>query len=464
MILIIGSMHHYSENSVTTDSSLLSPTGKVNIIPPNAELWPRKFCMKTMATEYSYKNETTTTLQVKLERRVHQQADHKERHPWRRWHDHCVAYMHWVWTHCAFVPQLWLSHTSHSMAQVLSSFTLHPWSPTMAQSFWLVFPLSTFTFSILSFTVVLFHLDLFFELHYKIVMANLRCSASEESDDTLNSFTSLTGNEAKFLTFGELNDSSVPFSFMIPSTDQDMDDVTLVEMLTAAHREKSTTACKEACQSVSQSSFGSGRSIRTTWCHTQRDWTSQQNFLKTSKFEQTRDRSGKPDERNSSNAQIRTLLEKQRQMIHAEYHEKVGYHELQAVHAEEGRRLLQGQSWRQQKDFFEVHQQNFTEIKELQKFQSFALDTIARRKLIADQNTILERSGRVQELQNEVNCINDPKDFQDAESVRSGNSHVTNQPMLFLTHPRPKGMLRPSFVSPSRGEGPPSFWAFLQIH
>ena len=52
---------------------------------------------------------------------------------------------------------------------------------------------------------------------------------------------------------------------------------------------------------------------------------------------------------------------------------------------------------------------------ELRKFQSSTLDTIARRKLIEDQNTILELSGRVQELQNEVNCMNDSKDFQDAD-------------------------------------------------
>ena len=53
------------------------------------------------------------------------------------------------------------------------------------------------------------------------------------------------------------------------------------------------------------------------------------------------DRSGQLDERNSSNAQIRTLLEEQRQTIIAEYREKVGHHELQAAHAEEERRLLQ---------------------------------------------------------------------------------------------------------------------------
>ena len=39
----------------------------------------------------------------------------------------------------------------------------------------------------------------------------------------------------------------------------------------------------------------------------------------------------------------------------------------------------------------------------------------------------MELSGRLQELQNEVNCMNHSKDFQDAESVRSGNSHVNQE-------------------------------------
>ena len=70
----------------------------------------------------------------------------------------------------------------------------------------------------------------------------------------------------------------------------------------------------------------------------------------------------------------------------------------------------------------------------------------------------MELSGRIQELQNEVNCMNDFKDFQDAESVRRGNSHVTSRPVSFPPHPIPGGMLRQSFVSPSRIKGPPSIW------
>ena len=83
--------------------------------------------------------------------------------------------------------------------------------------------------------------------------------------------------------------------------------------------------------------------------------------------------------------------------------------------------------------FREARQQSFAEMEELRKFQSSTFDTIARRKLIEDQNTTLELSGRVQELQNEVNCMNDSKDFQDAESVRSGNSHRYQSTSVFPT-------------------------------
>ena len=83
-------------------------------------------------------------------------------------------------------------------------------------------------------------------------MASLRYSAADESDDTLNSSHSHTGYEPKLLTFGELNDSPVHFSFMIQSSDQDMDDVTLGKLLTAAHRGQ-VDYCVPEGMSVSQS-------------------------------------------------------------------------------------------------------------------------------------------------------------------------------------------------------------------
>ena len=54
--------------------------------------------------------------------------------------------------------------------------------------------------------------------------------------------------------------------------------------------------------------------------------------------------------------------------------------------------------------------------------------------------------------------MSDSKEFQDAESIRSGNSHVTSRPVSFPPHPIPDGMLSRSLGVPSRREGPPSIW------
>ena len=141
------------------------------------------------------------------------------------------------------------------------------------------------------------------------------------------------------------------------------------------------------------------------------------------------------EERESSSAQIRTLLNEQQKTIIAEYCEKVSHHELLLAQAEQERRILQGELLRQQQDFREVHQQDLTKMKELQKFQNSTFDELTRQKFIEDLKTIMELSGRLQELQNEVHCMKGSKDFQDAESVRSGNSHVTSQPGVFPKHP-----------------------------
>ena len=156
-------------------------------------------------------------------------------------------------------------------------------------------------------------------------------------------------------------------------------------------------------------------------------------------------------------AQIRTLFDEERKTIIAEYCAKVSHHELLAAQAEQERRILQGELLRQQ-DFREVHQQDLTKIKELQRFQNSTFDELTRQKSIEDRKTILELSGRLQELQNEVNCMNDSKDFQDVESVRSGNSHVTSQPGVFPKHHPFEGLLRPSFILQRHTDGPPNIW------
>ena len=101
---------------------------------------------------------------------------------------------------------------------------------------------------------------------------------------------------------------------------------------------------------------------------------------------------------------------------------------------------------------------SLNEMEELKRFQGSTSDTFSTRKLVEDRDTILELTVKMQELQNEVNCMNDSRDFEDAESVRSGQSHVASQPVFFPPHPDPGGMLSRSLGMPSRNDGPPSIW------
>ena len=131
-----------------------------------------------------------------------------------------------------------LSHTS--LAQDLSLVI-----NTLLFYFHLSFPVFFFSFHLL-------HSEPYPELDNLIVMQNLRTSANKGSDDAYDVSVSLTGYEPNFMTFSELNDSSGSFSYIIPSSDQDMDDVTLGKLLTEAHRGQADY-CEPEGMSVSQS-------------------------------------------------------------------------------------------------------------------------------------------------------------------------------------------------------------------
>ena len=188
----------------------------------------------------------------------------------------------------------------------------------------------------------------------------------------------------------------------------------------------------------------------------------------------------------SESEQIRILLERQRQQILADCQAEIRKHDFQGDYDrrsiqklnepiesqkeelcrthqgdEQLRRdqqLLHEQLWEQNRDLREAHEKSLSEMEELKRFQGSTFDTIARRTLVEDRDTILELTGKKQELQNEINCMNDSKDFKDAESVRSGHSHVASQPVSFPPHPVPGGMLSRSLGMPSRNDGPPSIW------
>ena len=202
------------------------------------------------------------------------------------------------------------------------------------------------------------------------VQHNLRNSA-KGSFDAYDVHTSLTGYEPNDMVFNELGNSQGSFFYITSSSDLDIDDATLGKLLDEAHREYADYRSPEGV-SVSQSSFVCCvRWIRATCgrkqCRsvigfgvTRNTYSAHSKFSENTQAEKVVNRTGKPEERNSSNAQIRTLLDEQRQMIIEECCEKIGHHELQAARAEEERRILQEELWRQRKDFREVHQQSLT--------------------------------------------------------------------------------------------------------
>ena len=237
----------------------------------------------------------------------------------------------------------------------------------------------------------------------------------------------------------QLLDSPPLFSDKVSSADPDYDDAVLEDILHQAHRAQAYHSPREDLSVSLSSSSMSDRTGRPVG-----------------------DRTGRPVEQRNQEARIRTLLDKQKEQILAECQARINQHEFQAARAEEvqqrDQQILQGQLLQQNLELREAHQRSLTEMEELRKFQNSTFDTIARRKSVEDQNTILELSGRIQELQNEINCMSDSKEFQDAESIRSGNSHVASRPVSFPLHPIPEGMLSRSFGVPSRREGPPSIW------
>ena len=145
------------------------------------------------------------------------------------------------------------------------------------------------------------------------------------------------------------------------------------------------------------------------------------------------------------------IIESQRREI---YHALAGDEQLRRDQP-----LLHEQLLEQNRDLREAHEKSLNKREELKRFQGSTFDAISRRKLIEDRDTILELTAKIQEQQNEeVTCMNDSRDFKDAESVRSGLSHVPSQPALLPPFRDPGGMPSRSVGMLSRNDKPPDIW------
>ena len=131
-------------------------------------------------------------------------------------------------------------------------------------------------------------------------------------------------------------------------------------------------------------------------------------------------RTGRPvSDRHSENEQITVLLERQKEQTLADYRAEIQKHEFQADYdrrnipklkgvfdsslnevkfyrAHQGdeqlrrdQQLLHEQSLEQNRELREAHVKSINEMKKLKLFQGSTFDTIARRKLVEDRDTIL---------------------------------------------------------------------------
>ena len=65
--------------------------------------------------------------------------------------------------------------------------------------------------------------------------------------------------------------------------------------------------------------------------------------------------------------------------------------------------FLHEQVLEQNQELREAHEENLNEMEELKRFQGSTFDGFSRRRLIENRDTIFELTGKIQELQNEIN-------------------------------------------------------------
>ena len=107
----------------------------------------------------------------------------------------------------------------------------------------------------------------------------------------------------------------------------------------------------------------------------------------------------------TENEQIRILLERQREQTLADCQADRSIPKLNdVIESQRGEidRAHQGdEQHRRDRDLREAHEKSLNEMEELKRFQGSTFDTISRRNLVEDRDTILELTGKIQELQNE---------------------------------------------------------------
>ena len=89
--------------------------------------------------------------------------------------------------------------------------------------------------------------------------------------------------------------------------------------------------------------------------------------------------------------------------------------------------LRQEELSEQNRDLRETRIKSLHEMEELKSVQELRIEEFSRRILIENQDTVNEFTARIQELQNEVFCMNDSRDFKDAV-LRMPSQYAVDHP------------------------------------
>ena len=155
------------------------------------------------------------------------------------------------------------------------------------------------------------HPDLHTDLDNLDSVENDLRNSAKGSLDTYDVTVSLTGYEPNDTVFNELVNSQGSFSYITPSSDLDIDDTTLGKLLDEAHREHADYRSLEGV-SISQSSLlvvidRTGKLVGESdvdqsigFGVTRNTYSVHNKFSANTQAKKMVDRSGKPEERNSS--------------------------------------------------------------------------------------------------------------------------------------------------------------------
>ena len=288
-----------------------------------------------------------------------------------------------------------MSHHLHThRGSSNESFTPSTWSWSSVRSLHLILP----------FYFLHFLTHIFFFLHHLKFVDNL-CTPPNESMDSADEFSLSTGYEPNAYDFNvtsvepymQLLDSPPLFSDKVSSADPDYGDAVLEDMLHQAHRAQGYHSLRENLSvtlSSSSMSHTTGRPVG--------------------------DRRRRPVEQRNQEAQIRTLLDKQKNKFLQSAKQELTNTNFIALEPKNFNNEINSFF----KDNYCSKIWNYVKlIREVSpKWKNYGDFRVLHSTLLQDENWSRIRTlywhflAEYRNCKNEINCMNDSKDFQDAES------------------------------------------------